>query len=240
MTTREPSVTFERIARVAEAPPARRRIELTMLWCALAGLAGTAPSCALYVFRYADAMPTAGWTRFVTQVVTFVVVGGAWCGLAVGFGLGFPAHRRARFAAGVFFGAAGAALMGSLGASHFGLMSLPYFGGPAILTSIALAVVLAAAGFAHAESSIAHTALPWWRCAICALAPAPPIVAIVLIASLIEPAVMGLDLQAMRELTLRMGLPLVGAGGGALVGMLGAAWFASSALVAERWRSPTR
>lgn len=226
-------VAFERLARPPEVPAARRRIELATLWCALAGLLGTAPALSLYVARHADGVSLSSWTQLITQVTTFVVVGGAWCGLLIGAGLSFPGRASTRFAAAVALGAVGAAVMGAIGAPHFGLMRLPYFGGPEILVSIGLGVCVAAAGLASTEARLSQTPLAWWACARLAIAPAPLVALLLVFGLLAEPQIVSLHLDAMRELTSRIGLMNLGAFGGALVGMLGSAWLASSALLAQ-------
>lgn len=238
--TREPSLNFERLAKPPEAPATRRRLELVALWCAAAGLAGTTPAYTIYVSRHADWMPAIGWLQLVVQSITFVVVGGAWCGVSIGAGLSFSVRVGLRLFGAVMLGAAGSSMLGAIGAVHFGLLSLPYFGGPAILASIGLALFLAAVGFAHTESKIAGTPLDYRACVICALGPLPIFLTVVAVALSVEPSITTLDLEAMRSLVHLIGLPLLGAVGGAFIGMLGAAWFASSALLAERWAKERR
>lgn len=233
--TREPSLNFERLAKPPEAPATRRRLELVALWCAAAGLVGTTPAYTVYVSRHFDWMPPIGWLQLVVQSITFVVVGGAWCGISIGAGLSFTVHAGLRFFGSVMLGGAASSMLGAIGAVHFGLLSLPYFGGTAILASIGLALFLAAVGFAHTESKIVGTALGYRACFACALAPLPLFLSVVAVALVVEPNITRLDLEAMRFLVHLIGLPLLGAGGGAFIGMLGAAWFASSALLAARW-----
>jgi hypothetical protein len=226
MTAREPSLSFERGA-APRISAGRRRVELAAVWCAAAGLAGTAPACAEYIAQNHDALPPLGWVALVTQAITFVVAAGAIIGAAIGAALSLRVRAIARLALAVVLGTLACAGLGALGANHFGVLELPYFGGPAILGSIGLSVLMAAVGFARIEAAIAGRGAVWRA----ALAPAPVILLVAAAALAIAPSVAGLDLDTMRELTDDLGLAEVGALGGTIVGSLCATWFAASALL---------
>jgi hypothetical protein len=237
--SQEPALVFERPVLRADTWSVRGRVERSMLWTAIAAVVGCAPAVALYVLRFGSSASVGAWSRLVIQALSFVLATGLGCGLAIALGslLSSPQHlaRWRRLLGGALGGAAAGAVAGSFGATHFGSMTTPYFGGGAILASVALALSLAGTGFARAECPLGS----WPRSVAAGLLPALPIAMALAAAAHYAPQIVALELGAMQTLAVHLGLQLLGAIGGALLGALGGCWLSASGVLAHRFCGAT-
>jgi hypothetical protein len=204
----------------------------------LVGIAvGPLPFYGLYLWRNWPVLPPESWRVLLAQAAAFVLASGAAWGWVVGTAIGWmrggprPRRAAARWLAGTLAGAIVCAPAGMLAALHFGQQSNPYFGGWEMLLATAATVVLAGAGFARAE----REGVSWRRAAVCALGPAPAVVAGVAVAGTLVPSSTHvLDIHTLRVLAETLGLAQVGGLVGAFLGGIAGGWMGLASAIAAR------
>lgn len=216
-------LAFARSPQARERPAWLQGAEWGAVTGVLAFALGPLPMYGWYLWRNWPLLSGEGWRTIVAQMLTYIVVTGALWGGAVGAAL-YPARARAessllRALIGAAAGALGCVPAGVVAAAHFGPMPTPYFGGAEILLATLGTILIA--GLRFARLSPQSSSLATLRRV---LMPALFISLLLTPLAAFEPSAVTLELSALRALASELGLVVLGALLGAMLGGIGGCW----------------